>query len=57
MAKIKDYLKGQATRGTCASCGHGASGVAGCGCPSSWCPCHRTAYGHGGHAACGDKRH
>ncbi|OJF09788.1 hypothetical protein [Couchioplanes caeruleus] len=55
MGAIKDYLKGQTTKGTCSTCGHGAAAVPGCGCAASWCPCHRGAYGHGGHGC--DNRH
>jgi hypothetical protein len=55
MSWIKDYVKGVHTRGVCAECGHGATAAAGCRCSAAWCPCHREAYGHGGHGCTPDK--
>jgi hypothetical protein len=53
MAKAKealyDFVNGAHTKGTCMTCQHsGRKGIVGCRCKASWCPCHRTAFGHGG---------
>lgn len=57
MGAMKSWVKGTVTHasGNCAGCGHGNKAAAGCHCPSSWCPCHRAYFGHGGHGC--DNRH
>jgi len=50
---IPDYLAGVTRRGRCAECKHTDEAVAGCRCMAGWCPCHRAAYGHGGHSCDG----
>lgn len=52
---VRDYVTGSHTRGACMDCGHGATAAAGCACPAAWCPCHRAAYGHGGHGCTPDR--